>query len=200
MLKTYNYDGWKFGLRHLVPTLLNLGMEETAILNQDFYVDKLLKERLERNDLRFNIQDFLPDFIKKRFETGGIINLSLDDADSEEEENPVQEEHKLSYLHIDSDEESEGSSNDNIPEDYHWDPIKYSIVRRIVETICDLVTTFPTLTTIVPEKKSSQDWTECLVGLYVLATLASDWHLIIDSGIHCAITNAFRTMLDGFSK
>jgi len=83
--------------------------------------------------------------------------------------------------------------------DYKWDAIKYNIVRRTIETICDLICTFPKSTTFVPGEKSD-NWLESLVGFYIFGTIASDWHLIVDSEVWINISNALRVMLDGYTK
>jgi hypothetical protein len=66
LLRNYGYDGWNLGLRHIMPTLLNLGMEETAILDQTHY-DNILTYRLQTNNIKFNIRQFLPTFFNERF-------------------------------------------------------------------------------------------------------------------------------------
>ena len=83
--------------------------------------------------------------------------------------------------------------------DYKWEAIKYTIVRRTIETICDLICTFPKSTTFVPNDKSD-NWLESLVGFYIFGTIASDWHLIVDSEVWINISNALRVMLDGYTK
>lgn len=83
--------------------------------------------------------------------------------------------------------------------DYKWEAIKYTIVRRTIETICDLICTFPKSTTFVPGDKSD-NWLESLVGFYIFGTIASDWHLIVDSKVWINISNALRVMLDGYTK
>jgi hypothetical protein len=91
------------------------------------------------------------------------------------------------------------SDTNNIPVDYKWDAIKYTIVRRTIETICDLICTFPKSTTFVPGDKSD-NWLESLVGFYIFGTIATDWHLIVDSEVCKNISNALRVMLDGYTK
>lgn len=72
LLKNYGYS-WKFGLRHLVPTLLNLGMEESTILVQDNYDAMLELSKPKTKGFDLNIEDVQPAFFKKRFQLGGIV-------------------------------------------------------------------------------------------------------------------------------
>ena len=72
LLKNYGYS-WKFGLRHVVPTLLNLGMEESTILVQDNYDDMLRLSKPKTKGFDLKIEDVQPAFFKKRFQLGGTV-------------------------------------------------------------------------------------------------------------------------------
>ena len=122
------------------------------------------------------------------------------ESDIDEEVNEV--EYKLSYVGSDDEDDEQDGDANYVPEDYHWEPIKYIIMRRTIETICDLICSFPNATTFVPDKSDckNENWIESLVGFYIFGTIASDWHLIVDSEIWTNISNAFRVMLDGFQK
>ena len=106
------------------------------------------------------------------------------------------EELKLSYVGSEDEEDEYRKDSEELPEDYHWEPVKYVIVRRTIETICDLICTFPKSTTFVHTK--GENYNECLVAFYLFGTIASDWHLIVDSEIWTNISSAMRVMLDGF--
>lgn len=201
LLKNYAFTGWKLGLRHIVPTMLNLGMEESAIMSQANY-DTILGHRQDRNKISFSIDKVLPKFFVNRFE--GLkdgIDSGNPDPDSETEcpDDLINAMKNMKLSYIDSGDEENAEDYAAVPEDYKWDPFKYDLIRRCIKTICDLICTFPLQCTAVPEKKSD-NWLESLVTFYILATVASDWHLITDSHIFGNIMDAFRVMLDGYSK
>ena len=55
---------WRLGLRHIVPALLNLGMLELTVLNKAVWT--FMDYRIDKNGLKFDIQDHLPQFFKVR--------------------------------------------------------------------------------------------------------------------------------------
>ena len=84
LLKNYGYTGWKLGLKHLVPTFLNLGMEESTILNQDIYDEMLQDSRPKTEGYEFKIEGILPEFFTKRFQEQSMYDILriMDDFDN----------------------------------------------------------------------------------------------------------------------
>ena len=74
LLKNYAYT-WKLGLRHLVPTLLNLGMEVSTILVQENYDDFLYLSKPKSTGHEFNIYDYMPKFFEKRWQQRGVYTI-----------------------------------------------------------------------------------------------------------------------------
>lgn len=195
LLKNYCFQSWKLNLGHLIPTFLNLGINESTILDQEFY-DKMLRYRLKKNDQTFDIENFLPHFFKQRFHDSQKI---VNDCENESEVDEVElKEIKSSYVDSE-DEDIIREVGNEIPEDYHWEANKYAVLRRVIETISDLICTFPQLVTMLPDVKKN-DWIESLVSFYIFGTVASDWHLIMDSQIYNSLKNAFWAMLDAYPR
>ena len=61
----------------MVPTLLNLGMEESTILVQDNYDAMLELSKPKTKGFDLKIEDVQPAFFKKRFQLGGIVCVVL---------------------------------------------------------------------------------------------------------------------------
>ena len=197
MLKNYNYSGWKLGLGHLLAAFVNLGLKEASVLEQSYYTG-MLQHRLSQTGIKFNIKDELPKFFQDREEE---LQASDENESADEDCIPV-EDAKTSYVdEMDEKEEFEldwqGQRDDCV-----WDPLKHSLIRRCASTISDLVCSFPKLTRLVPgnknlsEQEQAKDWIGSLASIYVLATVASDWHLITDSEIWRNIVSIVQVILD----
>jgi len=196
LLKNYSYT-WKLKLKHLVPTLLNLGMEASTILEQENYDDFLINSKPREAGHKFAVYDHMPIWFRKKYDQRAPTeNENLVETDPDEDIIKGAEELKLSYVGSEDEEDEYRKDSDELPEDYHWEPVKYVVVRRTIETICDLICTFPKSTTFVHTK--GENYNECLVAFYLFGTIASDWHLIVDSEIWTNVSSAMRVMLDGF--
>ena len=98
----------------------------------------------------------------------------------------------------DADDDQVAPYLDETPEEYKCDSIQILAIQRLVSMTSDLITTFPKQSSLVPQKDST-DWIESLILFYYFASVAADWHLIMDSEIRNDIKTAFRCMIDAFS-
>ena len=188
----YDFWGWKFGLKHILPALLNLGLEESSVLNDETWNKRIMAYRLQELKKEFKIKDFLPQFFTDRFDKGkkpGDLHVDPD-SDTDGEKYEV----KLSYL--DSDNDENGNPRP-MPEEYKWKTSKKDITVRVIKMISDIITTFPHFCEVVP--KDGKEWTQTIATFYILSTVASDWHIIVNHKVKHYISEAFRVMLDAFS-
>ena len=87
LIKNYDYT-WKFGLRHILPALLNLGIEESTIMDPNRY-QEILSNCLEPKGLKFDIKKYfdIEKYLEK-FDVSDRISM-YDDSDSEEEDEKI---------------------------------------------------------------------------------------------------------------
>jgi len=209
LLKNYAYE-YCFGLRHIIPALLNLGMEESTLIDPTiyymFYKDEaqyegFLGTYIDVNKLKgFDINSFKPKFLDQIIPNEVNGNYEISDSEDDDLSETFQDI-KLSY--VDSDEEDDGGDSQEkkpLPQDYKWDTLKHELVQRTIKTICDIMISFPLKCDVVPRVKGQTDRCQVLAAYYILATVALDWHLIVDSRTRGNVMNAFRTMLDGYSR
>ena len=190
----YEFREWKLSLTHILPALLNLGLQENSVLTNDIWNNQVMSYRLGKLKKKFDKDDFLPQFFKNRFnypKRQGDYHVDPS-SDTDHEEYNI----KLSYL--DSDSADENDNPRKTPEDYKWKKSKKDITVRVIQMICDIITTFPQYCEVVPSK--DPDWTQALATFYILSTVASDWHIIVDHKIKRYISEAFRVILDHFPK
>ncbi len=225
LLKNYGYESWMLGIRHVLPSLLNLGMEVSVLLEAShmFY---FLESRLKAMDPNYQgnqypVKDkYFPEFFRKRYDNPDKIKQAVngnsgannappegDDSDSElmENDDPSSLAHtKIAYVDAveekdeDADDDQVAPYLDETPEEYKCDSIQILAIQRLVSMTSDLITTFPKQSSLVPQKDST-DWIESLILFYYFASVAADWHLIMDSEIRNDIKTAFRCMIDAFS-
>ena len=102
-LITFRHN-WKFGLRHIIPALLNLGLKEKTIEKPKF---------LEGKNYTYDMNAYIPALLRCRNDDRNPI---YEDSDSEKDEGILEEnfqEIKLSY--VDSDEEDLSDQVKNVP-------------------------------------------------------------------------------------
>ena len=102
-LITFRHN-WKFGLRHIIPALLNLGLKEKTIEKPKF---------LEGKNYAYDMNAYIPALLRCRNDDRNPI---YEDSDSEKDEGILEEnfqEIKLSY--VDSDEEDLSDQVKNVP-------------------------------------------------------------------------------------
>ena len=73
LLKNYSYT-WKLKLKHLVPTLLNLGMEASTILEQENYDDFLINSKPREAGHKFAVYDHMPIWFRKKYDQRGMMH------------------------------------------------------------------------------------------------------------------------------
>ena len=134
-------------------------------------------------------------FLQDRFH-GDKQDYDMQNPDSDSDKEDPDFDIKLSYL--DSDDEKEVGPKP-LPEDFKWKRSKLDMILRTVQTICDLITTFPECCEMVPQN-NNKDWTQTLATFYILGTVAADWHINTHHKIRQPISEAFRVMLDHFPK
>ena len=152
-----------------------------------YRLEKFLEENVS---MSFDINDHLPEFFETRRKSDELVE---EDDSTDDEKNE-----KLSY--VCSDDEDVKRDEAKADEDFKWSPTKYTVMRRIISIISDLICTFPNLSSFVACEARKENWIQSLVAFYILGTVLTDWHLIMDSSISCNLSNAFRVMLDGFSR
>ena len=99
---------WKFGLRHIIPALLNLGLKEKTIEIPKF---------LEGKNYNYDIKDYIPPFLRCRNDDRTPI---YEDSDSEKDEGKLEEnfqEIKLSCVDSgdEHDEDTHSGQVQNVP-------------------------------------------------------------------------------------
>ena len=179
LIKNYDYP-WKFGLRHILPALLNLGMEESIFMDPNHY-HEILSNCLEPKGLKL---DFNKHF--EKFELSGRISMH-DDSDSEAEDEKNDETEKWNPNKYELIRRTMKTISDLI----------CSYPQRCVFLRMRYMQTKTNEPVNVKEDKNF-DYAQCLVVFYIMATVGSDQHLIRDSSVRGSINSAFRTMLDRY--